>query len=178
MDAEIAAATVLETVRLRLTPVGEADAEELAVVLGDPRLHEFIGGSPLRVTELRAQYRRWNAGPASPGERWLNWVLRRRDTGEAVGTVQATVTTRADGGLAAQVAWVIGLPWQGSGFAAESATALVTWLTGLGVAEVTACINPGHRGSERVAERAGLRPTTESADGERVWRLQSESAPG
>ncbi|HUZ22382.1 MAG TPA: GNAT family N-acetyltransferase [Streptosporangiaceae bacterium] len=169
MDAEITAAE-LETARLRLTAVREADAGEMAVVLGDPRLHEFIGGSPLGVAELRAQYRRWLAGPASPGELWLNWVVRRRATGEAVGTLQATVTRGAGGGLTAGVAWVIGLPWQGSGFAAESAAALVAWLSGVGVAEVTACIGPGHRASERVAERAGLRPTTASVDGERVWR--------
>jgi RimJ/RimL family protein N-acetyltransferase len=178
MDTPISAAAGLETRRLRLIPVRAADAEEMAVVLGDLRLHEFTGGRPLGVAELRAQYRRWSAGPASAGELWLNWVVRQRETGEAVGTVQATVTTRADGGRTAQAAWVIGVPWQGRGFAAESAAALVAWLTGAGVAEVTACIKPGHRGSERVAERAGLQPTTGSVDGERVWRLIADRAPG
>ncbi|HEY5016979.1 MAG TPA: GNAT family N-acetyltransferase [Streptosporangiaceae bacterium] len=168
---QIPADAVLETSRVRLAPVRVADAEEMAIVLGDPRLHEFTGGRPLAVDELRAQYRRWAAAPGWPGEQWLNWVVRLRATGAAVGTVQATVTSRADGCRAAQVAWVIGLPWQGSGFAAEAAAALVTWLTQAGVTDVTASIAPGHRASERVAARAGLEPTAESADGERVWRL-------
>jgi RimJ/RimL family protein N-acetyltransferase len=168
---------VLETPRLRLTAISESDAEEMAVVLGDTRLHEFIGGGPLGAPELRAQYRRWAAGSGRPDELWLNWVVRRREPattigpGEAVGTVQATVTAAASGALAAEVAWVIGLPWQGSGFGAEAAAALVASLTGAGVTEVTACIHPRHRASERVAERVGFLPTAGMIEGERVWRL-------
>jgi RimJ/RimL family protein N-acetyltransferase len=175
MTVEIGAVAVLETPRLRLTAVCEADAEEMAVVLGDARLHEFIGGSPLGAPELRAQYRRWAAGSGSPDEFWLNWVVRRRKTGVAVGTMQATVTPGARGGPAAEVAWVVGVPWQGRGFAAESAAALVAWLTGAGVADVTACIHPWHRASERVAERVGFTLTRETVVGERVWRLQPDS---
>jgi RimJ/RimL family protein N-acetyltransferase len=193
MDPETGRRAELETRRLRLTAIQEADAAEMAVVLGDARLHEFIGGSPLGEPELRAQYRRWVAGSSRPDELWLNWVVRRREIagpdetgdqvapgetggnvalGEAVGTVQATVTAGAGGRLAAEVAWVIGRPWQGSGFAAEAAAALVTWLAGAGVSEVTACIHPRHRASERVAERVGFLPTARTVDGERVWRLE------
>jgi RimJ/RimL family protein N-acetyltransferase len=170
-------AAVIETPRLRLTAIREADAAEMAVVLGDERLHEYIGGSPLGVAQLRAQYRRWLAGSGKPDELWLNWVVRLRESGEAVGTVQATVTGAVaaaasdSSGLAAEVAWVIGVAWQGQGYAAESARALVAWLTAAGVGKVTACINPWHRASELIAERAGLSLTNEKVDGERVWRL-------
>jgi RimJ/RimL family protein N-acetyltransferase len=78
---EIRGAAGLDTPRLRLAAVTEADAEEMAVVLSDPRLHEFIGGSPLGALELRTQYRRWAAGSGNPHEVWLNWVVRLRDTG-------------------------------------------------------------------------------------------------
>jgi RimJ/RimL family protein N-acetyltransferase len=185
MGVEIDRPAVLETRRLRLTAIRVADAEELAGVLGDARLHEFIGGRPLGVPELRARYRRWVAGSGHPDEVWLNWVVRRRAAdesagpGEAVGTVQATVTAAAGGTLAAEVAWVIGLHWQGRGFAAEAAAALVAWLTGAGagVAEVTACIHPRHRASERVAERVGFVLTAGTVDGERVWRFEPAVAP-
>jgi RimJ/RimL family protein N-acetyltransferase len=167
MGDHLDSAAVLETPRLRLTPVGEADAAELAVALADERLHEYIGGRPLTEPELRAQYRRWAAGPPDPAETWLNWVVRLRDTGAAAGTVQATV--RPDAGPAADVAWVIGVPWQGRGLAGEAAGALAAWLGDGGVTVLRACIYPGHRASERVAERLGLAPTGELADGERVW---------
>jgi RimJ/RimL family protein N-acetyltransferase len=166
---DIRAAAELDTPRLRLAPVSEADAEEMALVLADPRLHEFIGGSPLGALELRAQYRRWAAGSGNPDELWLNWVVRLRATGEAVGFVQATVNRQAGGGLAAEVAWVTGVPWQGRGFAAEAATALVAWLARGGVAGMTACIHPEHRASERVAERVGFMLTSGVVKGERVW---------
>lgn len=170
---DIRAAAELLTSRLRLAPVSEADAEEMAIVLGDPRLHEFIGGSPPGALELRAQYRRWAAGSGNPDELWLNWVVRLRATGEAVGFVQATVARPPGRPLAAEVAWVTGVPWQGRGFAAEAATALVGWLAEAGVADVTACIHPRHRASERVAERVGFLLTSGTVKGERVWRYQA-----
>jgi RimJ/RimL family protein N-acetyltransferase len=139
------------------------------VVLADERLHEFTGGQPASHAELLARYERWAAGSPDPGQVWLNWVIRRREDGQPVGTVQATVVT--DGGTTAYVAWVVGTPWQGQGFAAEAAIALVAWLRAAGAAEIVAHIHPEHRASAAVAARAGLRPTDETADGERVWRL-------
>jgi RimJ/RimL family protein N-acetyltransferase len=172
MNVDIGQAAGLGTVRLRLDAVSPADAEEMAVVLGDPRLHEFTGGSPLGALELRSQYHRWAAGSGKPGELWLNWIVRLRATGEAVGFVQATVTTAAHAPPAAEVAWVIGVPWQGRGYAAEAAGALTGWLARGGVTDVTACIHPRHRASERVAERCGFALTSGMVSGERVWRLR------
>lgn len=179
-------AAVIAAPRLELTPLREADATELAVVLGDERLHEFIGGHPLTPDELRDRFRRLVAGSGRADELWLNWIIRLRPAGEAAGTVQATVTRHlqatvtgssqaapgaADAELTASVAWVVGVPWQGRGYAAESAIALVAWLRAGGVRTITACIHPRHRASERVAERAGLTPTDDEVDGERVWAL-------
>ena len=109
------------------------------------------------------------AGSPTSGEVWLNWVVRSRVDARAVGTVQATLIDDA-GRWRAHVAWVIGVPWQNQGFASEAASALVDWLGDRGVRDVMAHIHPAHRASEIVATRAGLRPTDEDADGERVWR--------
>ncbi len=160
---------VLETPRLVLTPLVPGDAAEMAVVLGDPALHEFTGGSPDSEEALRDRYRRWSLGSGTAGETWLNWAIRVRDGGQAAGHLQATVTD-GPGGRSAEVAWVVGTPWQRRGYAAEAADVLVRWLTAAGVTSVHACVYPGHRASERVAERAGLELTTEVSDGERVWR--------
>jgi RimJ/RimL family protein N-acetyltransferase len=67
------------------------------------------------------------------------------------------------------VAWVIGVEWQHQGFASEAARTLVGWLRRHGADDVVAHINPDHQASAAVAMRAGLRPTDEEADGERVW---------
>jgi RimJ/RimL family protein N-acetyltransferase len=150
--------------RLELTPLAVADAGAMAGVLADERLHEFTGGHPATVSELRARYTRQVAGSGRPDEAWLNWIVRR--AGEPVGYVQATVADSI-----AEIAWVIGTPWQGRGYATEATRALVDWLRAQRVRSVVANIHPGHRASERVATAAGLAPTDEMADGERVWRL-------
>jgi RimJ/RimL family protein N-acetyltransferase len=157
------------TRRLVLSPLRAADAGELAGVLGDPVLHEFIGGRPATPQELRRRYAAMVAGPGRPGELWRNWVVRRRADAAAVGTVQATLTEHA-GGWTAEVAWIVGAPWQGRGYATEAARALVGWLLEAGAGEIVAHVHPGHAASARVAAAAGLVATDEEVDGERVWR--------
>jgi RimJ/RimL family protein N-acetyltransferase len=160
---------VIDTPRLRLEPLAVHHAEEMAKVLGDIRLHRYIGGEPPTLEELRARYERQVAGP-SPfhQERWLNWIVRRRRDGQALGYVQATVAP-GYGGPRASVAWVIGMPYQGFGFASEAARALVGWLVANGVRDLAANIHPDNLASAAVARRAGLRPTGEYSGDELVW---------
>lgn len=166
----ISGGAVIATERLELTPLRPGDATEMAVVLGDQRLHEFTGGSPVPPDQLGDRFRRLTAGPGRPGEIWLNWIIRLLGTGQAVGTVQATVSCAGET-TSASVAWVVGVPWQGLGYASEAAVALVTWLARAGTTTVTASIAPGHHASERVARRAGLALTGRWTDGERIWSL-------
>jgi len=157
------------TRRLLLTPLGQGDADELSEVLADPELHRFIGGRPATAQELRDRYRALEAGSPRAGEVWRNWVVRRRADARPVGTVQATIGGRA-GGWTAEIAWVVGVAWQGRGYASEAAQALVAWLGRHDVQEIVAHIHPDHAASARVATRAGLRPTRDQVDGEQVWR--------
>jgi RimJ/RimL family protein N-acetyltransferase len=156
------------TARLRLDPLRVADAEEMQGVLADPALHVFTGGGPPTVEELRERYRHQARGSSSDGEEaWLNWVAREADDGSAVGFVQATVTGE---GTAADLAWVIGVPWQGLGYATEAALGMADWLRRHGVGSLSARVHPDNVASERVAAALGLEATGEIEDGERVWR--------
>lgn len=71
----------------------------------------------------------------------------------------------------AWVAWVIGASWQGRGYGAEAATALVNWLRGQDISIINAAIHPANLASASVARRAGLVPTSAELDGEQVWSL-------
>src|SRR4051812_33731638 len=86
-------AEVLTTERLSLEPLRVDDARELAPLLGDSRLYEHIGGPPpASEEELRERFARQVVGESPDGAAWwLNWVLRVRAGGVAVGTLQATV---------------------------------------------------------------------------------------
>lgn len=159
------------TERLVLGALTVHDADEMVDVLDDERLHEFTGGRPDTLSELRDRYRRYVVGPTEPGDVWLNWIVRSAHDGAAIGFVQATVSTLSGVRTVADVAWVIGVAWQGQGYASEAARALVDWLRTHGVHEVTAHIHPAHHASAAVASRAGLHPTDEVVGGEIVWRL-------
>jgi len=157
------------TERLDLEPLTADHAAELAPVLDDATLHEFIGGAPLPAAALARRYARLAARRSPEGHQlWGNWVMRVRDSGKSVGTVQ--VTMPADGPAAgpAEVAWVVGVRAQGHGYAKEAACGLVALLLEAGWT-VVAHIHPAHLASQRVARAAGLSPTEEVHDGEVRW---------
>jgi RimJ/RimL family protein N-acetyltransferase len=162
----------IATTRLELHPLRVEDAAEMAAVLGDPELYEFIGGTPPSVAQLTHRYRAQVAGRSPDGsETWRNWIIRERQGSAAVGFVQATIVEGpGDAGRSAEIAWLIGLPWQGRGYATEAASAMLAWLASSGVGEIVAHVHPDHRASALVAERVGLAQTVEIVDGERIWR--------
>ena len=157
---------LLTTGRLRLEPLRLDHADEMVDLLADPALYAFTGGEPPTLDELRLRYQ-WQISGRSPDgtEEWLNWIVRLAADGRTIGFVQATfVDGRAD------VAWLIGVAWQGSGYATEAAQAMIDWLRLRGVEAITAHIHADHAASSAVASRLGLAPTEEIEDGEVVWR--------
>jgi RimJ/RimL family protein N-acetyltransferase len=163
------AAQPVSSGRLTLVPLSIGHADEMAAVLADRDLYTFIGGSPPTRQELRARYERWSAGSPDPAESWCNWVIQLRSPRCLAGTVQATIRTGDE--PVAEVAWVVGTPWQGRGIATEAARALIAWLRQQSVRTVVAHIHPRHQASAAVAAAAGLIPTGELHDGEMRWRL-------
>jgi RimJ/RimL family protein N-acetyltransferase len=161
--------STIDTSRLVLRPLRVEDADEMVVVLADPSLHEFTGGQPATLDELRERYTGWVKGSGSADELWLNWIVCRNTDGAAVGTVQATILN-PDADTEALVAWTIGSPWQRQGYAGEAAAGLVSWLVEQGIESVVAHVHADHQASAAVAARAGLRPTDAVVDGEVVWR--------
>ena len=158
----------LETDSLRLTPMVECDTDALFRLLKDPEIHVFTGGHPpasaddVRATIRRRESRRSPAGD----ELWLNWTLRLKTDQSGVGYVQAGVKQdRAD------LAWVVGVPFQRRGYASEASRRVLHWLRDdLGVLEVRASIHPDHVASHRVARNIGLLKSGDRTDeGEEVW---------
>lgn len=143
----------------------------MAEVLSAPNLYEFTGGRPPTAADLTARYARLVVGHSADGRQdWYNWAVRRIEDGRAVGFLQATVV---DEGRRAEIAWVVGLPWQGQGYASDAARALVDWLVAGGTPYVMAHVHPDHHASRAVARKAGLAPTEQFADGEQLWEFGS-----
>lgn len=173
VEPEWPAADVIETARLSLEPLRADHAAEMAPLLDDDALHRYIGGRPATRSELRDRYRRQSAGRSPDGqEGWLNWVVRHRASGTAVGIVQATL--RRDGErLTAELGWVIASRYQRRGCAGEAAIGMAAWLGHQGVQRLVAHVHPEHQASIRVAERLGLTPTEVVVDGEVRWATRS-----
>jgi RimJ/RimL family protein N-acetyltransferase len=165
------------TDRLDLEPLTADHAAELAPVLDDAALHEFIGGAPLPAAALARRYARLAVRRSPDGHSlWGNWVMRVRDTRNAVGTMQVTMPVGGPAAGPAEVAWVVGVQAQGRGYATEAACGLVDMLRKAGWT-VAAHIHPAHLASQRVARAAGLSPSEEIRDGEVRWVTSPAALP-
>ena len=158
----------LRSSRLILGPMVQDDAPELFSLLQEPALHQFTGNAPpASCKDLRAKIRLWERRHSPTlDELWLNWTLRLRSNGLTVGKVQATVHEQT-----AELAWTIGVPFQGQGYATEASRCVATWILDYcGVTELRASIHPDHIVSQRVATHVGMRPSGELTDeDEEIW---------
>jgi RimJ/RimL family protein N-acetyltransferase len=176
MTAEWPDAAPLRSARLLLEPLRVDHSEEMAPLLDDVALHTYIGDRPATEAELRDRYVRQVVGhPADGTQRWLNWVVRRHEDGQAVGAVQATIEAGA-GVSVAEVAWIIATAHQRQGFAREAAQTMVTWLREMGVTRLVAHVHPDHEGSMGVARAFGLIATDTVVDGEIRWETWTRRA--
>jgi hypothetical protein len=76
----------VRTARLVLVPVAADDADEIAAIFADERLHLFTGGERGTVESLRSTLGRLAADRAAADTAaQLNWVIRRLVDGVTVG---------------------------------------------------------------------------------------------
>lgn len=150
---------------LRLRPLVVEDAAAMAVVLADPSLYRYTDGEPPTEAELVQRYSLQVAGRSHDGtQRWVNLIVTLDE--QPIGYVQATIP--ASGGPA-EIAWVIGRPWQGRGHAKRAASLLLADLVDRGVRAVIAHIHPDHVASQCVAIHLGMVASDDVIDGETRW---------
>jgi ribosomal-protein-alanine N-acetyltransferase len=152
------------TPRLRIEALGTRHAPALFAVLADPRIYAYVPDVIHEtVDSLAARYARLEAGaPPGAGEVWLNWALRRVDTGAFIGTLQSTVVP----GERAFIGYVLEPHSWGQGFAIEACAWLIGTLRQHYVLdEIVATVDVRNLRSIRLLERLGFRCAgTESAE--------------
>ena len=165
-------ATALDSADLILEPLNVEHAHEMAPLLDDEELHTFIGGEPATLDQLTQIYGLQVLGRSPDGrERWSTWVLRRRDTLEAAGYVQATITEE-EGVIVAEASWVVAPAHQGRGLAGQAAAVMVEWLVSMGAGRIIAHVHPDHAASNAIAMAVGLHPTRVRINGDVRWSSQ------
>jgi len=143
-------AATTDVPRLRYEPLAHAHADALVTALADVRVATYIGG-PTATTEqaIRERIERVLRGPVEPGERWLNFAVRRTDDDRVIGWLEATVY---DDGWA-EIAYVFGVAYWGHGYASDG----VAWLVdSLGVGEIWAAVHPDNLRSIALLLRLGF----------------------
>jgi RimJ/RimL family protein N-acetyltransferase len=144
---------VWQSERLTFAHLRQEHADEVEHALCEPSVYEFIDGSCPDLSDLRSAFQRMEAGaPAdrSP-EKWLNFLVRLRHSGEAIGRVEATVIEDY-----AEIAYLLGPVYWGRGFGTEA----VMWLhqhlsEGFGVAKFWATVQPRNVRSIGLLRKAG-----------------------
>lgn len=146
----------LETARLVLEPQVAAHADEMFLVLSDPAIYEFENAPPASAAALRERYRALEARRSPDGRQlWLNWTVRVKDRGVAIGYVQATVLP----GAMALVAYEFNSAWWGRGLASEAVAAVVRELRQRpGVTRFGAVFKTANERSRRLLARLGMGP--------------------
>ena len=151
----------LETSRLELlalTPEAidallAGDAARL-VRLTDARFPAPLRPPPLTEDVLRLVHERLRADPVQEG--WWTWLVIRKDTRDAVGSVGFGGGPDDEG--AVMIGYATYPNVEGRGFATEAAGALVGWaLAQPGVARVCASLPPENKPAIRVAEKLGMK---------------------
>ena len=143
----------LHTARLTLREMTTDDLDQVAALLGDPRVMAHYPRPKTRdeartwIDRSRTSYRTHGFGL---------WTVTRRGSGEFVGDCGLTVQ-HVDGVDEIEVGYHVGPAHQGRGYATEAALACRDLARDhFGVTRLIAVITPGNLASQAVAERAGL----------------------
>jgi len=94
---------------------------------------------------------------------WWNWLVVRRETGEAVGSVAFAGPPDRDG--AVLIGYAMYPAFEGRGYATEAVRAMIGWaFAQAGVREVRALAPVWNTPALRVAENVGMRPVASEED--------------
>jgi [ribosomal protein S5]-alanine N-acetyltransferase len=144
-------------------------------LLSDPRLYEHVPQDPPPSPERLAWRYGLLASRRSPegDEVWLNWVLRRRESGDCIGSLQVTLY----GDASAYLAYELGSGFWRQGFASEAGAAVLQSLRAdFGVQRVVAEVDTLNTASMRLLERLGFTRTALRRDADVFKGRSSDEA--
>lgn len=148
---------LLETERLLLRPLVEADLEAMTGYRGDPRQTGFVPFEPQSADEIRTRVGRLFGTTTLEGERagLLLGAFRLSD-GLLLGDLVIFGLQPEHG--SAEIGWIMRSDVAGQGYATEAASAVLDAAFSIyGLRRVTARIDVLNTASARLAERLGMR---------------------
>ncbi len=156
------------TARLSFAEMTVDDLDDMAALLGDPRVMRYYERP--RTRDEARRWIDWNQGLYRQ-EGFGLWAVRLRGTGEFVGDCGLTVQT-VEGVAEVEIGYHVRAGLQGNGYATEAAAACRDRVDG----RLIAIIDPANHPSERVAAKIGLHFEREALHGARPQRVRIWSA--
>jgi RimJ/RimL family protein N-acetyltransferase len=151
---ESAAASVLETPRLRLRRLTEDDGEFMLGLLNEPSFHQYIGDRGVRTVDAARAYVRNGAMASYEAFGFGLWLVVRKEDGAAIGIcglLKRDTLPDVDLGFAFRP------PYWRQGYAVEAGAAvLALGKASFGLSRVVAITQQDNAGSIRVLERLGF----------------------
>ncbi len=147
---------MIETSQLQLEPITPAHAAKMFNGLCDERAYLYFDDSPPETLEkLTARYEKLQTGLSPDGqEKWLNWMLRVRETDEYIGYVQATIRP-ADSLMV--IAYHIFPAFWGQGFGREAVRGMIAHCTAsFALDEIQAYTDTRNIASQKLLESLGF----------------------
>ena len=145
---------VIETARLRLRELEEADHARLLEIYRDPRYQRLLGPPPPEEDYWRSVRARWPAYYREHG--YGHWAVVRRDDGAFLGRC-GLLLQEVDGTPEVEVGYGFDPAHWGQGYATEAARAVRDWaFRRLEVRHLVSLILPENLPSLGVAERNGM----------------------
>ncbi|HEV2532547.1 GNAT family N-acetyltransferase [Phenylobacterium sp.] len=156
---------ILETERLRLQPMTEADAERVFPLMDDPEVMAFwdvpeIDDPDLVAGIVAAQVAEMAAGDA------FHWSIRSLADDSFIGTCDLSEIERRH--KRAEVGFMLGRDTWGQGYALEAMQAVTGFAATTGLRRLTARTHLGNRRSEALLEKLGF--SEEGLLRGHVWR--------
>jgi RimJ/RimL family protein N-acetyltransferase len=141
------------TTRLAFEPLTAAHAAEVAPFLADPAMWQFMPRALSTAADVERRFAAIAVVDRPNGDRWLNWVVRRRADGQAIGLVETTVSP----GHHAYLAYFVFVPFQRQGYAHEACAATLVHLHDhCGVTHVDAEVDTRNEASQRLLAALGF----------------------
>ncbi|MFN8400795.1 MAG: GNAT family N-acetyltransferase [Anaerolineales bacterium] len=147
---------ILETPRLILRHQVLSDLDDLWALYQNPNITKYIPDAP-RSREEAQEELEWhmNGHPRHP-ELGL-WATIHKETGKFIGRC-GLLPWEVDGVREVEVAYTIAEEYWGQGLASEAAQGILKYgFEKLNLARLVSLIEPGNIGSQRVAEKMGMR---------------------
>jgi ribosomal-protein-alanine N-acetyltransferase len=156
---------ILETERLRLQPLTEADAEAIFPLMDDPEVMAYWDVPEIDDPDLVAGIVRGQVAEMAAG-RAVHWSIRGLGDDAFIGTCDLSEIERRH--KRAEVGFMLGRDTWGQGYALEAMQAVIAFAASSGLRRLTGRTHLGNRRSEAILEKLGF--SEEGLLRGHVWR--------